>query len=604
MHRDPSEHDPTVFSIGAAKREITPLVYGIGMMGWGIPADNVEGIETPLHARAVAIQERTPGADGKSRTLILCLADICFVSQSIRQRVLGKLEPHRERLGLDPEWICLSATHTHAAPAGYSHYVLYNILVPGYSEEVLETYASGITEAILAACEAVKPARIRYGKGEAPLSMPVAFNRSVVAWNQNPDCPKVPLFRGAEALDRSMWLLRFDGVDGTPIASWNGFAVHATSVHSHNYKICADNKGYAMGLMEERIAKDDPRAAGFIAGFAQTAAGDVSPNYTKRRGLRRMMGRFRDDYRSARYNGFLQMKLAHGIYEKAAEAEPLRGPLDAIARHFDLTDVDVDPKHANGHSGCRTGKAALGVGFLLGTEEGPGIPRWLMNIGAFMEKTRKVAVFIYRKLRGHYGEKLSWDDEVQGKKTVFIESGERKVLGTRAIDQLIFPRWIHPSIRIMKDLAKNKALGSQPFTPQILPLQILRIGSIAILCAPAEFTTTSGRRTIHSAQEKFTAKIPGISKTLFLGYANAYAGYVTTYEEYQTQRYEGASTHFGKWTLAGYQTLFDRLIEAFSKPSPKRKDALPDLTPHVFSQQELLPRCFQPPENGKRLTRL
>ena len=36
------------------------------------------------------------------------------------------------------------------------------------------------------------------------------------------------------------------------------------------------------------------------------------------------------------------------------------------------------------------------------------------------------------------------------------------------------------------------------------------------------------------------------------GPANTYAHYVTTPEEYAMQRYEGASTIFGQWTLDSY----------------------------------------------------
>jgi len=36
------------------------------------------------------------------------------------------------------------------------------------------------------------------------------------------------------------------------------------------------------------------------------------------------------------------------------------------------------------------------------------------------------------------------------------------------------------------------------------------------------------------------------------GYSNLYTHYITTYEEYQVQRYEGASTIYGPRTLDAY----------------------------------------------------
>jgi neutral ceramidase len=46
-----------------------------------------------------------------------------------------------------------------------------------------------------------------------------------------------------------------------------------------------------------------------------------------------------------------------------------------------------------------------------------------------------------------------------------------------------------------------------------------------------------------------------------VGYANEYAGYVTTREEYATQQYEGGHTLYGPWTLAAYQQELTRLAK-------------------------------------------
>jgi neutral ceramidase len=43
------------------------------------------------------------------------------------------------------------------------------------------------------------------------------------------------------------------------------------------------------------------------------------------------------------------------------------------------------------------------------------------------------------------------------------------------------------------------------------------------------------------------------------GLSNSYSHYITTFEEYQEQRYEGASTMYGPHTLAAYQQIYDDL---------------------------------------------
>lgn len=60
----------------------------------------------------------------------------------------------------------------------------------------------------------------------------------------------------------------------------------------------------------------------------------------------------------------------------------------------------------------------------------------------------------------------------------------------------------------------------------------------------------------------------GITRVLIVGLANAYAGYMTTREEYAQQDYEGASTHFGPWQLAAVQQEMDKLSVALRNNLP------------------------------------
>ncbi|KAK2153549.1 hypothetical protein LSH36_293g02005 [Paralvinella palmiformis] len=50
--------------------------------------------------------------------------------------------------------------------------------------------------------------------------------------------------------------------------------------------------------------------------------------------------------------------------------------------------------------------------------------------------------------------------------------------------------------------------------------------------------------------------------------ANAYSSYITTPEEYEIQRYEGASTVFGQYTINGYISEFVKMAEAMAKGEP------------------------------------
>jgi len=78
--------------------------------------------------------------------------------------------------------------------------------------------------------------------------------------------------------------------------------------------------------------------------------------------------------------------------------------------------------------------------------------------------------------------------------------------------------------------------------------------------------------------------------TVFIaGLSNGYSQYVATTEEYEIQRYEGASTLYGPHTLNAYMQLYSVLATSLmqnstlpSGPTPQDLDnAIPDLQPGV-----------------------
>ena len=59
--------------------------------------------------------------------------------------------------------------------------------------------------------------------------------------------------------------------------------------------------------------------------------------------------------------------------------------------------------------------------------------------------------------------------------------------------------------------------------------------------------------------------ITGDIHVIITGLANTYTSYVTTPEEYSVQRYEGASTIYGPYTLLAYIKEFNKLAAALAK---------------------------------------
>jgi len=109
-----------------------------------------------------------------------------------------------------------------------------------------------------------------------------------------------------------------------------------------------------------------------------------------------------------------------------------------------------------------------------------------------------------------------------------------------------------------------------PWTPNILPLQVMRLGQLWIIGVPGEFTTMSGRRLRNTVLKtlKQYGEVDNNTMIVIAGLSNAYSHYIATYEEYQYQRYEAASTLFGQHTLAAYQQLYSEIIVSMATGQP------------------------------------
>lgn len=574
-----------MYEAGVAIADITAFKRGVGMLGYGMWFNRVLERGTGLNARAFVFRNPESG-----KKVVFVNAEIAFVTISVKLGVMKKLHRHHPELGFSDENVFLSAQHTHSGPGGYSHYGFYNFSIPGFVPEVYQQIVDGITRSIVDADRSLQPARLFLSKSAFAPHIDVAFNRSVKAYNRNHEAKKYSEKDRHLAIDRNAVQLTIEGVDGKPIGMINWFGVHCTSVHNDNKAICFDNKGYAAQYTEESVRKH-VKDNQFIAAFAQGAAGDVSPNYVYDKKKKWTRGKFEDDFESAKYNGRLQSDKSLEMLGSAQKGEEIMGDIDFSLMHANFSFVTADPEFANGKTDARTGPACLGVGFLKGTVEGPGIG----SIGG------KTAVAITKAIKAYElsasafksrleREKILAKYKVQGEKNILVETGERKILGTSDAKNLLIPSWADPSIKTLKMHHRSGSLDNKPWTPQTLPLHIATIGNIALVGIPGEITTVAGwrlRDTIYGILKK-----KGINNIILTSYSNAYCGYITTYEEYQEQCYEGGHTVFGEWTLAAFQTKFKHLAAEMLKHPASRTIAQDEL-PVVFTEEELMKRSYE-----------
>lgn len=547
-----------MYLAGWSKQEIAIVPRGHAMHGYGHWQQRATGVRTPLFARAIYL------ADGKGRALYFCCLDLGYVTHAMREGIVAAL---RDALGagFDEAALVLTCTHTHSGPGGCAHEALYNLVTPGFVPEHVRQIVRAAGKALLQARASASPAELELVEGGFEATVPVAWNRSLAAYNRNPDVTPRRLDETHLALDRQMAVLglRREGRLGALLSF---FGVHATcignSLHFHD----GDNKGRAAAHAERVL--EEQGAPDAVAIFAQATAGDVSPHYQGPGDIaRRARLKGEAEYDYAERNGRYQSELALALL--AGAGAPVQGGIDAIFGYADFSDQQADPAFANGERDARTSAPCHGVAFFAGTRvDGPGMPAPLAA-GARLLARRLRAQRLKRLARYPLAEQTYYRRlyAAQGAKDILMESGPKTVLGM-PLAELAVPGFADPLVGEIKRQARRGALDKSPLVPTVLPLQIVTLGELALVCCPGEFTTTAGRRLRHSVAAALAAR--GVTRTLLCTYCNDYMGYVTTYEEYQEQAYEGGHTIYGQWTLAAFQTRFDVLAREFCKPADER----------------------------------
>jgi neutral ceramidase len=494
------------YRVGVGVGDITGSPAEVGMLGYADPGQTTAGLASRQWARAFVV------ADGAGGRVAFVSAEVDFVTTAVQLEVLKRLRARFGAVYTDQNLV-LTATHTHSGPGGFDEHLLYNLTTLGFEQQTFDALAGGIERAVVAAHADLAPGAVKFAEGTLAGAN---VNRSRAAFDRDPAADRA---RFPDATDQRMTVLRFEQ-GGRPVGLLDFFATHGTSMRPDNHLISADNKGYASYLVESRFGGRDD----FVAGFAQSSAGDMSPNL---RGGG-AQGPTDDQAENVRIIGRLQAEKALELFASATEA--LSGPVAALGRYADFGTIDVGGGYTPDGQPHRTCPGALGQNFTAGAEDGPGpdivdegdlATNPLLLVAGVVVNPTPAAVRV-----------------CQAPKQVFLGSGSQ----------------------------------NPPWTPQVMPLQILRIGQLAIATAPGEFTVVAGQRVVDAVRAELGALTPHL---VLAGYANSYAGYVATPEEYDTQHYEGAATHFGRYTQSAYAQELARLAAALRDGRPAAASARP-----------------------------
>jgi neutral ceramidase len=515
------------------------------MLGYGQTHNIVKERGTPLYARALAF------CDIDENYFIFINVELAFATIALKEAITQRLSTEKPECKFSLANIMLTSQHTHSAPGGYSHYPFYNFTIPGFRPDLFNNIVEACVEAVKEAVDARTPSVVSWGSYDIPLEKNVAFNRSMKAFRRNPEFKNLEMNEASQAINRTMQGLNIFDLQGNLKAHLNWFGVHATSISSFNTKLHHDNKGVAASLMEQRNQ--------IFAIFAQEAAGDVSPNYVWDKKINRMRGTSTDQYENAATNGDIQATSADLIKnEKSVE-----GYINCVHGYFDLS--------------VNAGHAAHGLGFFLGTLEGPGLTQ------AAAPAFRLVAVAA-KRIRLFINKKQNDDFfAAQGNKDVLLDHRQGNLFGIPLSFWKKLPLGTNSITGELFTQLKSGAIDTTPWVPEILPFQIIQLGNIFIVGVPGEITTIAAQRL-----KIALAQILNSSQIIISSYANAYMGYVTTPEEYDEQCYEGGHCLYGRNTLPAFIENFSLIAKALSKNLIYKND----LRAFQFPPEELQKRSF------------
>ncbi|PWA45719.1 neutral/alkaline non-lysosomal ceramidase [Artemisia annua] len=186
---------------------------------------------------------------------------------------------------------------------------------------------------------------------------------------------------------------------------------------------------------------------------------------------------------------------------------------------------------------------------------GPGYPDEFESTRIIGERQFKKAADLfntaYEKLSGKIDFRHTYLDFTQLEVTLPKQGGGSEMLKHVLLPWDLDLQLGNPFWKLVRNVLKTPSINSTGSNPK-------DIGQMVILSVPGEFTTMAGRRLRDAVSAVFKEKV----HVVIAGLTNTYSQYITTYEEYEMQRYEGASTLYCPHTLSAYIQEFTKLATA------------------------------------------
>ncbi|KAI1343016.1 Neutral/alkaline nonlysosomal ceramidase [Xylariaceae sp. FL0016] len=544
------------YLLGVGKADITGPVVEINFAGYADTSQTGTGLRQRIYSRAFIIGDVNNPTD----RIVYLVLDTQGGDTAVRNGILEGVAALGDDYSMYGQGnIAVTGTHSHSGPGAWFNYLLPQITSFGFDKQSYQAIVDGAVLSVQRAHQNLTEGYLDYGTVNITDSN---LSRSLYAYLANPEEERAQY---SDSVDKEMTVLKFQRASDSKnmgILTW--FPVHGTSVYQNSTHVTGDNKGVAEIMFEKAMEDDDSAAEGFVAGFSQANVGDTTPN---------TLGAWCDDG-SGEMCSLENSTCADGLSQSCHG----RGPAFQVLDLGVTSCYDIGTRQYNGArsvydsfnssgtpvvgstvksfhffqnmsyfefeldngTAVQTCPAALGYSFAAGTTDGPG---------AF--------------------------DFTQG------DSGtpDANPLWIVVKDLLKAPSPAQKACQEPKPVLLDVGELNTPYawSPNIIDVQLMRVGQFIMIISPSEATTMSGRRWRNAVAAAATAS--GIveddvaPKVVLGGPANTYAHYVATPEEYGIQRYEGASTLYGPWELPAYINLTVSHIgylapDATSSPDP------------------------------------
>ena len=534
-------------------------------MGYADPNQVGTGLRQRLYSRAFIVGSNEKPED----RFVYLVLDTQSGDTAVRHGILQGLSDLGDEYKVYGEAnVAVIGTHSHSGPGAWLNYLLPQITSRGFDKQSYQAIVDGALLSIQRAHGSLTPGYLSVGAIDVE---DANVNRSPYAYLANPEDERA---RYQEEVDKTMTMLRFRSAEsGKDLGVLTWFPVHGTSMLGNNTLISGDNKGVAADLLEKDIRQLGGADDDFVAGFSQANVGDTSPN---------VLGAYCEDGSGGKCNfedstcggrnepchgrgpffrrkdqgasscfeiGRRQYNAAKSLYESMSNGISVSGPaVKSLHTFHDFSTFNFT--HPNG-SLVSTCPAALGYSFAAGTTDGPGAFDFKQN-----NTGSPNANPVWSVVSGFLREPSPEQRACQHTKPILLDVGEIE----------------------------------QPYlwTPNIVDVQLFRVGQLVIIVSPGEATTMAGRRwreAIHNSAADLS--LTGLVEPIVVlgGPANSYTHYIATEEEYGVQRYEGASTLYGPHTLNAHINITTRYLPYLADNNAEAPH--PGPSPPIYTNKSL-----------------